>query len=160
MNLRPSSHALLVALTLTIGACTAPRVSERVDGAAGAPLVNTTWRLADLGGRVVDTAGGSPVVLQLQAENARITGFAGCNRLFGGYLLDGDRLKFAQVGATKMACLDAARMQLEQDYFQMLSQVAAWKIDGNSLLLMDEGGTTLATFVATASQDAPQAAGP
>lgn len=165
MNLRSGARALPIAiLVLTIvivGACAAPRVSETVDTAAGVPLVNTTWRLTNLAGRMVENPdGAAAVVLQLQAENARITGFAGCNRLFGGYLLEGDQLKFAQVGATKMACLDSARMQLEQDYFQMLSQVAAWKIEGSTLRLMDSGGAPLATFVALGNASSAAAAAP
>jgi heat shock protein HslJ len=68
--------------------------------------------------------------------------------MFGGYLLNGDQLKFDQIGATKMACLDESRMKLEQDYFQALSQVAGWKITDSSLELLDAGGATLTTFVA------------
>ncbi len=122
---------------------------ERVEGAAGAPLVNTQWRLTQLGGQVVsDSAGANAVGLQLQAQNLRVTGFGGCNRMFGGYSLDGDQLKFGQVGATKMACLDQSRMRLEQSYFDMLSRVARWKITGSNLTLLDTEGAILGTFVA------------
>ena len=139
--------------SLTIAACATAPPSERVDGAAAVPLVDTSWRLTNLGGRLVDNPpGGNAVGLQLQPQNLRLTGFAGCNRMFGGYLLDADQLKFDQVGATKMACLDESRMKLEQEYFQMLSLVARWKIKGSSLELTDSGGAPLATFVAVAPE--------
>jgi heat shock protein HslJ len=145
------NSAILAAAALTIVACaTPPAVSERVADAAAAPLVNTHWRLTQLGGQVIDNPpGASAVGFQLQPQNPRITGFAGCNRMFGGYLLDGAQLKFDQIGATKMACLDESRMKLEQDYLQMLSLVASWKISDSSLQLQEAGGATLAMFVAS-----------
>jgi|SRR5689334_9661248 len=140
--------ALLLAALTSAGCATAPP-SEHVAAAAAVPLVNTNWRLTNLGDRVIENAtGGSAPGLQLQPQNMRLTGFAGCNRMFGGYLLNADELKFDQVGATKMACLDESRMRLEQQYFQMLSLVARWKIKGSSLELLDSGGATLATFAA------------
>jgi putative lipoprotein len=149
MIARLPSCAILVTLALTIGGCATPRVSETVAAAAAVPLVNTDWRLTRLGERILDNPPGADAVrLQLQAQNPRITGFAGCNRLFGGYLLNGDQLKFAQVGATRMACLDESRMELERDFFQMLTQVSGWKIDGSSLQLVDPAGAPLATFSA------------
>jgi heat shock protein HslJ len=146
--------AMLIGASLLLltnaGCAIAPR-SERVAAAAAVPLVNTNWRLTNLGERVVENpAGAAAVSLQLQPTNMRLTGFAGCNRLFGGYLLNADQLKFDQVGATKMACADESRMRLEQEYFQMLSAVARWKIMGSSLELLDSGGTTVATFAAAA----------
>jgi putative lipoprotein len=156
MIARLLSRGILVTLALTIGACAAPRLSETVADAAAAPLVNTDWRLTRLGERILDNPPGANAVrLRLQAGNPRITGFAGCNRLFGGYLLDGSQLKFAQVGATRMACLDPSRMQLESDVFEMLTQVSGWKIDGRALQLLDSGGATLATFLAGEPGSAP-----
>ncbi|HUQ12365.1 MAG TPA: META domain-containing protein [Steroidobacteraceae bacterium] len=149
--IRPAVILITAMLVLTNSGCTMAPRSERVATASAVPLVNTNWRLTNLGERVIDNpAGGNAVALQLQPSNLRLTGFAGCNRMFGGYLLNADQLKFDQVGATKMACAEESRMKLEQEYFQMLSAVARWKITGSSLELMDSGGTTVATFAAAA----------
>ena len=154
-----SATSLLLASGLTImgtlasslAGCASPPASEHVRAAAAVPLVNTHWRLTNLGERVIDNPDGAAAVgLQLQPQNMRLTGFAGCNRMFGGYLLNADELKFDQIGATKMACLDESRMKLEQEYFTMLSAVARWKITGSTLELVDSGGTTVATFAAAA----------
>jgi heat shock protein HslJ len=142
--------AILLAALTSAGCATAPR-SEHVATASAVPLVNTNWRLTNLGDRVIENpVGGNPVALQLQPTNMRLTGFAGCNRMFGGYLLNADQLKFDRVGATRMACVDESRMKLEQEYFQMLSAVARWKITGSSLELIDASGSTLASFAAAA----------
>ena len=154
MQKRLPHSGILAAVAQTIAGCSAPpAIPERVADAAAAPLVNTHWRLTQLGERVIDNPPGAAAVgLQLQPQNPRVTGFAGCNRIFGGYLLNGEQLKFDEIGATKMACLDQSRMQLEQEYFQMLSLVASWKISGSSLQLQDAGGAMLATFSAGAPE--------
>ncbi len=139
----------IAAACLTIAACASP-APELVQGAASAPLVDTQWNLTQLGDQVIaGSDGANPVGLKLEAQNPRVTGFGGCNRMFGGYLLNGDELKFAQIGATKMACLDQSRMRLEQSYFDMLSRVARWKITDSHLTLLDTEGATLGTFVAS-----------
>jgi copper homeostasis protein (lipoprotein) len=139
----------VMACILTTAGCTTP-ASDDVADAAAVPLTGTIWRLTQIGGQLVDNpAGDRAANIQLQSENARVTGFAGCNRMFGGYSLNGEMLKFGQVGATKMACLEEGRMQLESRFFETLSQVARWKITDSTLELLDDGGQTLATFAAT-----------
>jgi copper homeostasis protein (lipoprotein) len=144
--------ALAAVLALTIAGCVALPASEPVKTAAAVPLLNTHWRLTHLGGQVVTSTGANAAGLQLDAQNPRVSGSGGCNRMFGGYLLNGAQLKFDQIGATKMACLEEARMKLEQDYFQRLSQVAGWKISGSTLELLDAGGASLATFAASPAE--------
>lgn len=139
--------AALLGLTTLTGCQVAKR--EGIVTASAVPLVNTNWRLTQLGGELVDNPAGERAVnLQLQQQNARATGFAGCNRMFGGYLLSNDTLKFDQLGSTKMACLDENRMKLEQRFFTALSQVARWKISGSTLELLGADGAKVATFAA------------
>lgn len=138
-------------LLLTISGCTIPS-SEPVANAATVPLVNTPWRLTELGGQVISNPEGPAAInLTLEAQNPRATGFAGCNRMFGGYSLNGDQLKFDQMGSTKMACVDEGRMQLEMRYLEMLPSVARWKITDHTLALLDARGEPLATFAAAAA---------
>lgn len=154
----PVSMAIALALTIvgSMAGCASPPASEHVQAASAVPLVSTSWRLTNLGDRVIENPDGAAAVgLQLQPENMRLTGFAGCNRMFGGYLLNADQLKFDQVGATKMACVDESRMKLEQEYFTMLSAVARWKITGTSLELLDAAGQPVATFVAAVPTATP-----
>jgi heat shock protein HslJ len=120
-----------------------------VASAAAVPLTGTNWRLTQIGDQVLDNpAGAAAAGIQLQAQNSRLTGFTGCNRMFGGYSLNGEVLKFDQMGATKMACVEDDRMQLEGRFFEILSQAARWRITNSALELLDDGGKSLATFVA------------
>jgi heat shock protein HslJ len=151
--------AIAANLVLTIGAGCATRATDEVAAAAGVPLANTQWRLSQLGDQVLSNPDGANAIgMQLQAQNTRVVGFSGCNRMFGAYALDGESLKFAQMGGTKMACMDQERMRLEQRYLEMFSTVARWKIAGQTLELVDAQDRTVATFVAgasTASERAP-----
>lgn len=139
--------AINLGLTIVAGCQMAPH--EEVTAASSVPLVNTSWRLTQLGDEMVDNPPGERAIsLQLQPQNPRVVGFAGCNRMFGGYLLNGGMLKFDQMGGTKMACVDEKRMRLEQRYFEVLSRVSQWKITGSTLELRDGEGTPQALFAA------------
>ncbi len=146
--------AVLANVALTIGAGCATKGHDEVAGASAVPLVGTSWRLTQLDGALVDNPENANAVgIRLDPQNTRVVGFAGCNRMFGGYALEGESLKFAQMSGTKMACLDQERMRLEQDYFDMLGRVSRWKISGHTLELLDSGGKPVAAFAAATPAD-------
>jgi heat shock protein HslJ len=68
--------------------------------------------------------------------------------MFGAYALDGQSLKFAQMGGTKMACMDESRMRLEQEFLQMFANVSRWRITARTLELLDANDRIVATFSA------------
>lgn len=60
--------------------------------------------------------------IQFEDVEKRVNGRAACNRFFGNYEIDGNKLKFSPMGATRMACPD---LQNETEFFQMLIK---WKV--------------------------------
>jgi heat shock protein HslJ len=152
MNTQPLNYrALLLCAILGAGALTSSCSTSPapVKEAATLPLLNTQWRLTQLGGEVIDNpAGQGAVNFLLQPSSTNLVGFSGCNRMFGRYALDGAKLKFDGMGGTRMFC--EARMPLEQRYLAMFSQVARWEITGPSLRLLDDNGKSVATFEAAA----------
>lgn len=113
--------------------------------AATQSLLDTRWRLTRLGDEVIENPAGERAVhFQLQAANSGLTGFSGCNRMFGRYALDGASLKFDGLGGTRMFC--QPNMQLEQKFLGMFQNVASWKVTGNSLELFDASNKAVATF--------------
>ena len=58
------------------------------------------WDIRQIG----DTLVTSDRPYRLNFTNGQMTGFAGCNRLFGGYTVENDTLTFGSIGATRMAC--------------------------------------------------------
>ena len=136
--------SLLASAALTTGCTTS---SAPVKNAASQMLAGTHWRLTQIGDEIVDNpAGDRDVHFVLQTTDPLVAGNAGCNRMFGHYALQGDQIKFDQMGGTKMFC--EAHMDLEQKFLGMFDAVSRWKISGNTLQLMDGTGRAVGTFEA------------
>ncbi|HEU5134999.1 MAG TPA: META domain-containing protein [Steroidobacteraceae bacterium] len=120
-------------------------VSQPVKEASPMTLLDTSWRLTQLGDEVIENPPGAKAVnFLLQPSNTGLVGFSGCNRMFGQYALEGSSLKFDGMGGTRMFC--EAHMDLEQKFLAMFGQVAGWKIEGTTLQLLDNTGKAIATF--------------
>jgi len=147
---------LVVGVALLLGAC-AHEVTPTVPAAPAittAGLLDTYWRLSELDGQqVVTPADAREMHIVLGSANQRVSGFSGCNRLMGGYVLSGDTLKFDQVAGTMMAC--APDMDLEKRFLALFPQVARWEISGETLRWLDAGGKTLAAFQARRKPPSP-----
>lgn len=106
------------------------------------------WRLAEVDGAPVASAAGREPHLRLSSEGERVTGFTTCNNLFGRYEAPGGtRLRFAQLGSTKMACVDPTLARQEQRFMGALQRVERFTIVGDTLILLD-GQSPVARFVA------------
>jgi putative lipoprotein len=112
-------------------------------GGATIALENTYWELTQLGGAPVSGTQNEPHLL-LNSETRRVTGSGGCNRLTGGYQVNGDRLRLTQTVGTMMACMKG--METEQAFLKALGQVSGWRITGQHLELLDSSGSVLAHF--------------
>jgi len=127
------------------GCETAPKATPT----AASPLQETYWKLTRLGDAAVTTSEQQREAhFVLHRDNARVSGSGGCNRLLGGYTLDGDRLSFGNLGSTMMACVDG--MEQEQRFLATLKLVARWQVSGQQLTLLDAAGKPLARFEAVA----------
>jgi heat shock protein HslJ len=114
-------------------------------------LTGIEWRLVEIDGSPAATSpggGGRDAYLQLDADSARVTGFTTCNRFFGHYdTPGGGRLRFSDLGSTKMACVEPARSQQEQRFMNVLQSADRYAIAGDTLTLF-AGDRARARFVA------------
>jgi uncharacterized lipoprotein YbaY/heat shock protein HslJ/uncharacterized lipoprotein NlpE involved in copper resistance len=111
------------------------------------PVENTYWKLTRLGNTPVNiTSGTRELHFILQPASRRVNGFSGCNRLTGGYSIDGNRLTFSQTAATLMACPDG--MDTERAFLDALRQVSTVKVTRQHLEMFDASGKFLARFEA------------
>jgi len=143
--MRPTPALILSVLLL--GACANPVPPTTPAGAAisTAQLLNTYWKLTQLGDLVITTPQDAREMhFVMHAENQRVTGFSGCNQMMGAYMLKGDELRFDRIGGTMMACV--SNMDLERRFLDMFGQVAGWEIQGESLKLLDANHEPLADF--------------
>jgi putative lipoprotein len=145
--IRAASCAVLTTIVTTMAACSLVNPPPVIATAAAVPLLDTHWRLVQLGGELVDNpADERDAHIILTSASNSVTGNSGCNRVFGHYALENDMLKFDGLGGTKMFC--QARMKLEESFNNALLSVLRWKITGRTLELLDETGKAVATFEA------------
>lgn len=80
---------------------------------------------------IVEWVGDEPVVgrnpISLTFSEDRAYGNAGCNHWFASYQLDGQQLRFDQIGSTRKACAEHI-MQQERHFLELLSQVERWDV--------------------------------
>ena len=118
-------------------------------GVPDSPLRNTYWKLTQLNGAPVTlTERQREPHLIFLATEPRLAGSGGCNRIMGGFEVEGDRLQLENLAGTMMACLDG--MEQETQFLQALGRVARFRIAGDRLELIDAGGTVLAQLQAGA----------
>ncbi|MGK0377064.1 META domain-containing protein [Patiriisocius sp. Uisw_017] len=87
------------------------------------------------------------LTLMLQNNEKSITGFAGCNRFFGTYSIDGNAVAFSKVGATKIYCSDARISENEKLFLNSLSKVSSYKpTKSESIELLNEKNKVLITL--------------
>lgn len=109
------------------------------------------WMLTDLPGTPID-ADQKPPYLRFSLSQ-QVAGFDGCNRLMGGYMLEGNHgLHFKPLAGTLMACQGNP---IETPFRHMLTQVAKATIDGETLSFHNAAGEVIAQFRAESSQALP-----
>jgi putative lipoprotein len=106
-------------------------------------LEGTAWRLDDLGGAgVLDKI---EATLEF-AEGGKTAGQGSCNRFFGTSVASGTSIKIGPVGATLMAC-DEAAMNQEKRYFDALNNAERFMLDGPILQIFYKGNEKPLRFV-------------
>lgn len=138
----------LLCVGLALG-CMARADSGTAQQEASTPpsLENTYWKLIRLGDKPVRVAAEQrePHMI-LEQQSHRIAGSGGCNRLIGGYKLEGERLSFTHLATTRMACPQG--METEDAFLVALEKVKTWRILDRHLELYDATGNLLAQFEA------------
>jgi len=107
--------------------------SEPPSGAAA--LINTAWRLTDLGG--------TPALQEPEAtlefpEPGKIAGHGSCNRFAGPIEITEDKLQVGRIAATRMACDEAITVQ-ESKYLQALQDSERFAIEDAELVVHCKG---------------------
>jgi heat shock protein HslJ len=86
-------------------------------------LTGVEWRVRELSGhRVVPSVDRQQPFIIFDAAKTQASGYAGCNRFFGGYEVNGEALKFGPIGATKRACPDLEE-GVETEFLKVLDAI-------------------------------------
>jgi heat shock protein HslJ len=167
---------LIVLLSLSMSACTraptAPAATPPADADTETPpqgtataanateLGNYHWRLtsaADAEGKRIDTLfvrAEQPV--QLDFAQGRLSISNTCNRMGGGYAIDGAQLKIEQLSSTLMACTDNALMTLDQEIGKRMEGTLSFAIEqanGKPQLTLTGGNGDVLIFTGHATAE-------
>lgn len=147
------SSAMLCVSLAACGAATQP--SAPIANKASktqTPQLEADWhleRLADKAGNLEGLPPNSAISLDL--EQGKVSGSGGCNRYFGNYRLQGEQIRIESIGSTMMAC-DERIMELEQHFFERLTQTVSFRIEAGQLLFLDAHNKPLLVFSKTEKQ--------
>jgi heat shock protein HslJ len=112
-------------------------------------LHGQTWVLKDLSGIEAKQLESLERPVTVRFADGQINGFSACNRFFGNYKQNGDRLIVGQLGSTMMACVESASA-VERSFQSALAGELQVALDGQGLRLSSSSGTVL-QFVAEPS---------
>jgi copper homeostasis protein (lipoprotein) len=113
-----------------------------------ATLRNTYWRILRLGdAEVAASPDRREPSLILRAGERRFSATVGCNPLAGRFTLDDGHLSFGPVSGPRLDCPEPLGA-LEDQLLDALGTTAAWRIDGQSLELVDARGGQVALLQA------------
>jgi len=129
-----AGFAILLASTVLAASAQTPQSIE-----------NTEWKLLQVGDEMVvgDAPQGEPT-LTLDPEGNRASGTGGCNRFTGGYQLDGNKIEFSPIAATRMMCPEG--MDTEDAFFYVLAEARSFAMVDGHLEFYDADGERLARF--------------
>jgi heat shock protein HslJ len=91
------------------------------------------------GSAITSVVGNATLTADFTAD--QIAGNTGCNSYNGGYTTDGDSIKIGPLASTKAACASEQLQQQEQQFLAALELATSYKITGDRLDLLREGGT-------------------
>jgi len=108
----------------------------------GQDIENKEWILTQIGKEKMSVSVEKTPWIKL--SEGKLSGFSACNRLIGGYVLEGEALSFSKIGGTKMFCQEVA--DLEVQFMQTLAETHFWKYKRGKLCFFDENKKLIMKF--------------
>lgn len=109
--------------------------------ASGAALEGAPWIV--VGG--LEVPGWEKTAPSALFDGARVTGSTGCNGYGGPYTVDGSALELGEIAMTLIGCPPPVG-DVEREFLAALERVAAWRSDGDELVLADADDEELLRF--------------
>lgn len=95
------------------------------------------WEIVEIGDiNKIDVG----TTININMEEQRISGNAGCNNFFGSFNITDNSIEFSQLGATRKLCSDMATENL---FFANIEKVKYFKLQNETLHLQSENEVTL-----------------
>lgn len=138
MNIR--NLAILVC-TIVLYSCASTKVLK--NSSSDDLLLNNKWQVIELSGnKIIKEINGNVPYLSFDKLTNHYSIITGCNTMNGALVLSkNDHIKFNNGMSTMMYCDD---MSVEDGFKAILSKITNFRIEGNMLLLSDEGNNVIA----------------
>ncbi len=134
----------VTAISTFSSGCSSGTEKSNVSSKSKTSLFETKWLIRTLNGsRVLIPEGGKEVFITFKSDGGS-SGISGCNNFSGKATISGSAMTFGPIAGTRMMC--PSQMDTERDFLAMLGKSATFKISGNTLSIMDEAKSVIATF--------------
>lgn len=87
------------------------------------------WKLVEMNNRPVKATN---AYIEFDGKEQRFSGSGGCNRIAGGFKIEGSKLRFSQIISTRMACLND---NVEPIFLKLLETTTHFEVETNKLRL-------------------------
>ena len=119
-------------------------ISPPAASGTGSTLESHPWVVATLGTHSYANADEhTRPYVEFHAADKSVSGFAGCNRIVGGYESSGETLHIGKLGMTMMACIGH---EDDRAFLNALESATSYAIHADTLTLYAKGAP-VATFV-------------
>jgi heat shock protein HslJ len=113
------------------------------------PLEGTYWKAIELAGKPVPANDSIREIYLVLQDRGRVYGSDGCNRVAGAYELKKNAIRFSEMAATRMACIDAGDIDIA--FRDALKSARRLTVVGDHLDLFDSKNRRVAAFVAASA---------
>lgn len=139
--MRTLTFTLMLGLLLSASKC-----NDKTAMADLSTMADTQWVLQTLKGKAVEVPDGVTAPwMQVDVPQGKLSGFGGCNDMFGSVKAEASEMRINGLGSTKKMC-EATSAQ-ENAFFDVLRNANSYKLDGKKLELLQDG-KAMATFLA------------
>jgi heat shock protein HslJ len=109
-------------------------------------LRDREWRLAWVEGFTSVPSGVATPTIRFGSDG-RLSGNTACNSAGADYTVERDRLTIGALISTRRACAEPRGNELERAYVAAVESTRRYRITGEGLELLDDGGRIVARFV-------------
>ncbi len=130
-NLRPDDVPDLKPVSIAETRPICPNQQQAEVSSNSTTLWGKKWKLVEMNNRPVKD---TDAYIEFDRHEQRFSGSGGCNRIAGGFKIEGSKLRFSQTISTKMACPND---NVEPTFLKLLETTTRFEVEANKLRLYD-----------------------
>ncbi|MBF0598153.1 META domain-containing protein [Faecalibacter rhinopitheci] len=115
--------------SLIFNSCSTAGTSASILNTKKSTLYNTTWKLLE-DDEIVKGFNNNDVFLTIDADEFKVSGYAGCNNFTTTAELNNNNITFGNIASTQMLCPNS---KTEDSFLHVLDDVNRYEIKGNEL---------------------------